>query len=228
MARYAGGGSEVRVRGEASEEWLKHAPLDRFRVIHLATHAVVDESSLSRTALALAPGARGGWIPLPRRSRRPQARRGHGGALGLPDGGRRDGGGRGCAGTHHAAGRGGRAVGGRDPMARRRPQHGSTGGGSLRRIGARTAGGGGVAGGEARGASARRSARASGRGSRWSVTRWRAWRWWCRAAAESGPGSGSERGPSSLGAAVYWAVRRRGRSAERAAVPADVAPTHHL
>jgi CHAT domain-containing protein/tetratricopeptide (TPR) repeat protein len=58
VARYAGGGSEVRVRDKASEEWLKHAPLDRFRVIHLATHAVVDESSLSRTALALAPGAR--------------------------------------------------------------------------------------------------------------------------------------------------------------------------
>ena len=58
VARYAGGGSEVRVRNEASEEWLKHARLDRFRVIHLATHAVVDESSLSRTALALAPGSR--------------------------------------------------------------------------------------------------------------------------------------------------------------------------
>jgi CHAT domain-containing protein len=58
VARYAGGGSEVRVRNEASEGWLKRAPLDRFRVIHLATHAVVDESSLSRTALALAPGER--------------------------------------------------------------------------------------------------------------------------------------------------------------------------
>ena len=31
-------------------------PLDRFRVIHLATHALVDETSLARTALALAPG----------------------------------------------------------------------------------------------------------------------------------------------------------------------------
>ncbi|HEY7481969.1 MAG TPA: CHAT domain-containing protein [Gemmatimonadales bacterium] len=56
VARYAGGGSEVRVRGEANEAWLKHAPLDRFRVVHLATHALVDESSISRTALALAPG----------------------------------------------------------------------------------------------------------------------------------------------------------------------------
>lgn len=56
VARYAGG-SELRLRADASEEWLKHAPLDRFRVIHLATHAVVDEGSLTRTALALAPGA---------------------------------------------------------------------------------------------------------------------------------------------------------------------------
>jgi len=49
--------SEIRLRGEASEAWLKRAPVDRFRVIHLATHALVDESSLARTSLALAPGA---------------------------------------------------------------------------------------------------------------------------------------------------------------------------
>ena len=57
VARYAGGGSEIRVREDASESWLKHSRLDGFRVIHLATHAVVDENSLTRTALALAPGA---------------------------------------------------------------------------------------------------------------------------------------------------------------------------
>ena len=57
VARYARR-SEVRLRDEASEAWIKHAPLDRFSVIHLATHALVDESSLARTALALAPGAR--------------------------------------------------------------------------------------------------------------------------------------------------------------------------
>ncbi len=56
VARYAGGGSEIRVRGDASESWLKRSRLDGFRVIHFATHAVVDENSLSRTALALAPG----------------------------------------------------------------------------------------------------------------------------------------------------------------------------
>ena len=55
VARYARA-AEVRLRGDASEEWLKHAPLARFRVIHFATHALVDESSLARTALALAPG----------------------------------------------------------------------------------------------------------------------------------------------------------------------------
>ncbi len=56
VARYAPGGAEVRLREAASEQWLKHAALDRFRVIHLATHALVDETSIARTALALAPG----------------------------------------------------------------------------------------------------------------------------------------------------------------------------
>ena len=56
VARYAAG-SEVRLRGDASEAWLKHARVDRFSVIHLATHALVDENSLARTSLALAPGA---------------------------------------------------------------------------------------------------------------------------------------------------------------------------
>ena len=56
IARYAAGGSVVRTREQASEAWLKAASLDRFDVIHLATHALVDERSLSRTALALAPG----------------------------------------------------------------------------------------------------------------------------------------------------------------------------
>jgi tetratricopeptide (TPR) repeat protein len=56
VARFAAGRSEVRTREEASEAWLKTAALDQFDVIHLATHALVDERSLSRTALALAPG----------------------------------------------------------------------------------------------------------------------------------------------------------------------------
>jgi hypothetical protein len=46
----------VRLREDASEAFLKHARLDRFDVIHFATHALVDEAHMDRTALALAPG----------------------------------------------------------------------------------------------------------------------------------------------------------------------------
>ncbi len=56
VARYAPGAAELRLRARASEEWLKQTPLEGFRVIHLATHALVDETSIARTALALAPG----------------------------------------------------------------------------------------------------------------------------------------------------------------------------
>lgn len=51
-----GTGSVVRLRGEASEAFLKAAALDSFAVLHLATHALVSELTPSRTALALAPG----------------------------------------------------------------------------------------------------------------------------------------------------------------------------
>jgi CHAT domain-containing protein len=44
VARY-GERSELRLRERASESYLKHAPLDSFDVIHLATHALVDERS---------------------------------------------------------------------------------------------------------------------------------------------------------------------------------------
>ncbi len=47
--------AEVRLREDASAHYLTHASLARFRVIHFATHAVVDERSVSRTVLALAP-----------------------------------------------------------------------------------------------------------------------------------------------------------------------------
>ena len=43
-------------RGDASAAYLKHAQLTPFRVIHFATHALVDEHTAARTALALAPG----------------------------------------------------------------------------------------------------------------------------------------------------------------------------
>jgi CHAT domain-containing protein len=48
-------GAEVRLRADASAEYLKHAPLKQFGVIHFATHAVVDDRSVARTVLALAP-----------------------------------------------------------------------------------------------------------------------------------------------------------------------------
>ena len=57
VARYSPGKAVVRLREDASEAWLKTAALGAFDVIHFATHALVDESSLARTSLALAPGA---------------------------------------------------------------------------------------------------------------------------------------------------------------------------
>jgi CHAT domain-containing protein/tetratricopeptide (TPR) repeat protein len=56
VARYAPAGADVRLGQDASESWLKRTDLGRYRVIHLATHALVDESSLANTALALSPG----------------------------------------------------------------------------------------------------------------------------------------------------------------------------
>ncbi|HEX6533124.1 MAG TPA: CHAT domain-containing protein [Gemmatimonadaceae bacterium] len=46
----------IRLRENASEAFLEHTPLERYRVIHFATHAVVDEYASARTVLALAPG----------------------------------------------------------------------------------------------------------------------------------------------------------------------------
>jgi hypothetical protein len=46
----------VRLRGDASAAYLKRAPLDSFRVLHLATHALVDGTTLARTAVVLSPG----------------------------------------------------------------------------------------------------------------------------------------------------------------------------
>ena len=59
VSRYASAG-EVRLRGDASEAFLKRAArgddLRGVRVLHFATHALVDDRSAARTALALAPG----------------------------------------------------------------------------------------------------------------------------------------------------------------------------
>jgi CHAT domain-containing protein/tetratricopeptide (TPR) repeat protein len=48
--------SVVRLRQDASAAYLKHAELTPFRVIHFATHTLVDEHSAARSALVLAPG----------------------------------------------------------------------------------------------------------------------------------------------------------------------------
>ena len=55
VARYAPT-ADVRLGAEATAAFLRHADLRRYRVLHFATHALVDEQSLARTALALSPG----------------------------------------------------------------------------------------------------------------------------------------------------------------------------
>jgi hypothetical protein len=61
VARYAAY-PEVLLREQASAEYLRRASLTGFQVIHLATHALVDERAVGRTALALAPGAAGSGL----------------------------------------------------------------------------------------------------------------------------------------------------------------------
>jgi hypothetical protein len=64
VARYAPG-AELRLGERASAAYLRQAPLAGFRVIHLATHALVDDRALGRTALALAPGDSGSALVTP-------------------------------------------------------------------------------------------------------------------------------------------------------------------
>ena len=57
-ARLVGGYSpdaEVRLRADASAGYLMRTSLEPFRIIHFATHALVDERSAAHTVLALAP-----------------------------------------------------------------------------------------------------------------------------------------------------------------------------
>ena len=49
-------GAELKVREAASESYLLKSSLTQFRIIHFATHALVDDRVSFRTALALAPG----------------------------------------------------------------------------------------------------------------------------------------------------------------------------
>lgn len=48
--------AEVRLGERASAAYLKRTALENLRVIHFATHALVDERTAARTALALTPG----------------------------------------------------------------------------------------------------------------------------------------------------------------------------
>lgn len=52
-----GGGSRLVLGGDATERFIKTVELSRFRMLHLAAHAVVDEPHPERSALLLAPGA---------------------------------------------------------------------------------------------------------------------------------------------------------------------------
>jgi CHAT domain-containing protein len=53
-----GDGSVLRLREEASAEFLKNTDLRRFGVIHLAAHSVIDDEDPERSAVRLSPVAR--------------------------------------------------------------------------------------------------------------------------------------------------------------------------
>lgn len=55
IAASYGTGSVARLRDEATAAFLRSAPLDSFRVLHFATHALVDDRSLLKSAVVLAP-----------------------------------------------------------------------------------------------------------------------------------------------------------------------------
>jgi hypothetical protein len=59
LVRTLGGGSVLLEGAEATESFLKSAPLRRYAVIHLAAHALVDDDRPLRSAVLLAPGAPG-------------------------------------------------------------------------------------------------------------------------------------------------------------------------
>ena len=57
VVRNLDGGSVGRSGEDASEAFLKTAPLRRFAILHFATHAVTDEAHPDRSGVLLAPGA---------------------------------------------------------------------------------------------------------------------------------------------------------------------------
>jgi CHAT domain-containing protein/Tfp pilus assembly protein PilF len=56
IEQYAGRGSRIYTGAEASESRIKTDRLDRFRVIHFATHGFISQHMPVRSALVLAPG----------------------------------------------------------------------------------------------------------------------------------------------------------------------------
>ncbi len=54
-ARYLGGGSLLRMGEDASEGYLKSEDLRRFRMLHFATHAVLDARNPERSGILLTP-----------------------------------------------------------------------------------------------------------------------------------------------------------------------------
>jgi len=57
VVRNLGSGSVRRSGEDASEAFVKTAPLRRFGILHFATHAVTDEAHPDRSGVLLAPGA---------------------------------------------------------------------------------------------------------------------------------------------------------------------------
>lgn len=57
VRRLGGPPSRVRIGDEASEAFLKSAPLDEFGVLHFAAHALVDDQRPGRSAVLLAAGS---------------------------------------------------------------------------------------------------------------------------------------------------------------------------
>lgn len=57
LVREAGRGSRVLDGARASEHFVKTGGIDRYRILHLAAHALVDEEQPARTAVLLAPGS---------------------------------------------------------------------------------------------------------------------------------------------------------------------------
>jgi CHAT domain-containing protein len=51
-----GRSADLRLGAEASEGWLRRAPVGTYRVLHFATHALVDARSDAGVALVLSPG----------------------------------------------------------------------------------------------------------------------------------------------------------------------------